>query len=85
MKTFYTTAPVAYDGFGTKTVASGWQWVSKTRPDHRQPVRKVEVQDDHVEWQSMRYGNELYPTWTEAAFQEKKRYGYIKEKTDGSN
>lgn len=73
---YYTTAPEAYDGFGTKTVEAAWTWVSKSN-GARKPVRKVSIPYEHFEWQSMRYGSGLHPTWTEEQFQEERRYGYI--------
>ena len=75
---YYTTAPKGYDGFGTKTVGTGWVWVSKLDGD-RKPVRKVSTPCEHFEWQSMRYRSGAYPTWTEEQFREEELYGYIQK------
>lgn len=72
----YTTAPEAYDGFGTKTIEVVGDWVSKSN-GQRKPVRKVQIDPEHFNWQSMRYSSGMHPTWTEEQFQEEKRYGYI--------
>lgn len=78
MKFYYTTAPESYDGFGTRTIETGWNWVSKSN-GARRPVRKIVIQDDHLDWQRCRNSSGLHPTWTEEQFKEEKRYGYIEE------
>ena len=77
---YYTTAPDSYDGFGTKTVATGWNWQNKSPTLLNltvKPVRKVAIKPEHFQWQSSRYGSGMHPTWTEVQFQEERRYGYI--------
>lgn len=53
----YTTAPDAYDGFGTVTL--------ETLPLKNQhsdnPYRKVEIQDEALDWQTSRYASGMYP------------------------
>jgi hypothetical protein len=48
--TLYTSAPEAYDGFGTTTlkVVGGCN-------QSRNPVRLVQVEPEHREWQTARY------------------------------
>ena len=75
----YTTAPEAYDGFGTKTI----EIVGYYRNDPTRPVRKISVNPDHLDWQSGRNGSGLHPTWTEEQFQELVKYGYIGLRTPG--
>lgn len=80
---YYTTAPEAYDGFGTATVAAEWAHVNHSKTMCK-PVRKVSIPDEHFQWQSMRYGSGLHPTWTEEQFQEERRWGYIVEGEEGT-
>lgn len=51
----YTSAPEAYDGFGTKTLAV----VGRDRQSGN-PVRKVAVENDHMDWQTQRYGSGMH-------------------------
>jgi hypothetical protein len=54
-KTAWTTAPEAYDSFGTRTTETGVL--------HEKPLRQVLVDPMHFEWQLCRYGSGLYGTW----------------------
>ena len=54
MKTYYTTAPVSYDGFSTVDYGI----VGKTYKD--QPVRKVTMDDCDEYWQTCRYGSGMH-------------------------
>jgi len=76
----YTTAPSAYDGFGTKTLELKWVWQSKLNGNTK-PVRKVVINPEHLQWQTMRYGSGMHPTWTEADFAEYKNHGDIRDWT----
>jgi hypothetical protein len=68
----YTTAPEAYDSFGTKTLAI-------IGTDSRgNSVRKVASQARHAEWQRGRYGSGLYMVADEAELQKLVRYGLVK-------
>lgn len=55
MPKFYTSAPEAYDGFGTKTITENAFVSSKG-----QPVRLVETNPVHTDWQQMRYSSGLH-------------------------
>lgn len=55
MPRFYTTAPEAYDGFGTQTITEKAFISSKN-----QPVRLVETEENHTDWQQMRYSSGLH-------------------------
>lgn len=62
---YFTTAPEAYDGFGTKTIeanagkaSNGKQW------------RKVQILDRHFEWQNGRNGSGFHPTVPALQFEE---------------
>src|ERR1700744_4961641 len=51
----YTTAPAAYDGFGTREIDAD------AGRDHRgQVVRKVAIEAQHLDWQERRYGSGLH-------------------------
>lgn len=53
----YTTAPVDYDGFGTRDRGvAGY--------DGDKPVRLVEIDPRHLEWQTGRYGSGLHAALT---------------------
>ena len=49
-----TDSPEGYDGFGTKTV----EWLGCSTK--KGPVRTVEIQDEHFDWQTMRYSSGLH-------------------------
>lgn len=49
MRIIYTTAPESYDWFGTKTIQSNFAIYRS------QPVRKVEMQDERMREQVLRY------------------------------
>jgi hypothetical protein len=53
----YTSAPENYDGFGTRTLAVVGH-VGHSR--HKEPVRKVAIEKEHLEWQLGRYGSGLH-------------------------
>lgn len=55
MKTFYTSAPIAYDGFSTRTLAT----VGLDRING-EPVRKVECEERDYDWQTGRYGSGMH-------------------------
>lgn len=57
----YTTAPRAYDGFGTEELG-----IVGTL--NGTPLRKVETPVEHVQWQRGRYGSGMHPAYDEAAF-----------------
>src|SRR5262245_46793952 len=57
----YTTAPEAYDGFGTEELAVVGTCNGK-------PLRKVETPVEHVAWQRGRYWSGMHATYDEAEF-----------------
>jgi hypothetical protein len=58
----WTTAPEAYDGFGTETLT-----LDAGRDVGRGlPVRKVLIRKKHFDWQTQRYGSGMHPFVTEA-------------------
>lgn len=61
-----TSAPVAYDGFGTETLKL-LPWQSQRG---RSQYRLVVIQDEVAEWQISRYHSGMYPAFTEEQFQE---------------
>jgi hypothetical protein len=65
----YTTAPVAYDGFGTETLAVVGTLKGKE-------VRKVDTPEQHVEWQRQRYGSGLHYALSQAQFDDLIQYAF---------
>lgn len=53
----YTTAPEAYDGFGTKSRGV-------VAMDNDKPVRMVEINPEHLNWQEGRYGSGMHCSCT---------------------
>jgi len=60
----YTTAPEAYDGFGTRTLEEVVGY------DREKPIRKIAVQKQHYGWQEARNGSGMFPLFTEQKFAE---------------
>jgi hypothetical protein len=50
-----TTAPIAYDGFGTINVFESWMYGGSG-----ETVRVVLIRDEHFNWQTGRYNSGLY-------------------------
>lgn len=69
----FTTAPQDYDGFGTKTLDPKYAITH-----HGDPIRKVEIHNDHLVWQTMRYASGLHRASTEAELADEIRYGFAK-------
>lgn len=69
----YTSAPEAYDGFGTETLA----WTDWMLPSSRNRVRRIAVHPEHLEWQTMRNSSGLHVTLTDAQFAEWRQYGNV--------
>jgi len=65
MKTIYTTAPKAYDGFSTKEIEIG-----KYEMDKGKAIRKVEIEDKDLGWQLARYGSGLHLAVEQTSFDE---------------
>jgi len=63
--TRYTTAPEAYDSFGTVTVKVVGSFLGK-------PVRKVAIEPRHVQWHHDRYFSGLHTCWTEQEYHKNK-------------
>ncbi len=63
----YTTAPEAYDGFGTVTLEL---LPTLHNRGSDKPFRKVEIQDEALGWQIARYESGMYPRLDEATFQD---------------
>lgn len=59
----YTTAPEVYDGFGTETVER--MGVTNRNGDE---WRRVEILDEHADWQIGRYNSGLHPALVESDF-----------------
>lgn len=74
----HTTAPEAYDGFGTKTVARDHIHDSKGI------VRTVETPSEHIEWQRLRYASGGHLALTDDGLAESIEYGFIKKMEVGS-
>lgn len=61
MITRYTTAPTAFDGFGTidrGIIAETDSWFGAPKQ-----IRKVEIQPLHLGWQENRYWSGNHPSW----------------------
>jgi hypothetical protein len=73
----YTTAPDAYDGFGTVTL----EILPYRNSSGRTPYRKVEipVEAQRNSWQVDRYHSGLYPALDEETFQDWMQHGLIVE------
>lgn len=71
----YTSAPEAYDGFGTFTVET-----TDYRDNSGRPFRKVEIPEDAQfnNWQVDRYGSGLYAAFSTEQFFESVRLGLIR-------
>ncbi len=54
----WTTAPEAYDGFGTTTLEMGGEWHGKT-------LRKISIDPEFYGWQTGRFGSGMHGTWAE--------------------
>lgn len=52
----HTSAPEAYDGFGTKTLR-----IAGTDVKNGNPVREIRVEGQHYDWQTSRYASGNYP------------------------
>ena len=74
-RSYYTTAPEAYDGYGTKTVEQAGTWVSGN--GKRLPVRKVKIEHESFEWQVARYSSGLHSLMDEEQYREWIQHGYI--------
>ncbi len=70
-----TTAPEAYDGFGTLTLEM-LDTVTRYAGSERQ-YRKIAVRPEHAEWQQQRYSSGLYVCLTPEKFAEWKTDGYL--------
>lgn len=57
-KSFWTTAPADYDGFGTMSLESTGEWRGKV-------LRRVLVDPDCIAWQTSRYASGLCGSWEE--------------------
>lgn len=66
---FITSAPEAYDGFGTQT-EERWELVDLSRAGTptRVTYRLVRILDQHRDWQIQRYGSGLYQVFDEADY-----------------
>ena len=57
----YTTAPEAYDGFGTRTARVAGD-------DGGKPIRMVLIESDALQWQDTRYASGMHCCWTQEMF-----------------
>ncbi len=55
LRVVYTTAPEAYDGFGTVTLAE-----VAGIDSHGRAIRKVGIRPEHWDWQTQRYGSGMH-------------------------
>lgn len=60
-----TDAPEAYDGFGTVELTP-WKFESRRARSYR----KVQIQNEHLDWQRNRYSSGLYVCLPEETFAE---------------
>lgn len=60
-----TTAPVDYDGFGTREIR-------QVGTDGRKVYRLVDVQNAHLVWQCMRYESGMHIAWDEEQWEKNK-------------
>lgn len=72
----YTTAPDAYDGFGTETLTVVGTLDGK-------PLRKIETPAEHATWQAQRNGSGMYPTYTETEFTHLKQMPWFTATNEG--
>lgn len=79
MKTVYTTAPIEYDGFSTRTVAE----VAGRDKSSGKVYRQVEIKDEHFEWQTSRYASGMHAAHSPDSFAELVEYGLVE--TDQSD
>jgi hypothetical protein len=63
MPIVYTTAPEAYDGFGTVSEEIVGTLDGK-------PLRRVRMHAEHATWQTQRYGSGMYPAFTPEQYTE---------------
>ena len=70
----YTTAPVDYDGFGTKTLVERAGLTERGKA-----VRLVETPEEYTKWQRMRYGSGLHLAVDEGEWNKLLAYGLAKE------
>ena len=73
----YTTAPVDYDGFGTRTVVGLCGYTCG------KPLRLVETPEEHANWQHARYGSGMHPAYTQKEFVDGVRRGLITKTAKG--
>jgi disulfide oxidoreductase YuzD len=64
---YYTNAPEAYDGFGTKTIE-----ITEYLDHRSKPVRKITIPESALEWQKNRNASGNNSTLTEAEFEQYK-------------
>ena len=69
----YTTAPVDYDGFGTRTVRLAGH------TDRGKTVRLVETADEHATWQRLRYQSGMCLAVDESEWRKLVGYGLAVE------
>tara|TARA_Y100000310_G_scaffold207027_2_gene207484 strand:+ start:1551 stop:1802 length:252 start_codon:yes stop_codon:yes gene_type:complete len=79
MSYIYTTAPKSYDGFGTIEIEV--KWTTKSY-DKDTPVRLVQIEDEHLQWQISRYQSGMYPVMDLDEFEERVSYGLIIRKNN---
>lgn len=56
-ETRYTTAPIDYDGFGTRTV------FPDCGSDSGKTIRQVAIHAEHLQWQETRYSSGMHASW----------------------
>ncbi len=76
MVTLYTTAPEAYDyGYVERTPEPIGEMVSLRGA---QPIYRVRMPEEHVDYQCGRYGSGLHPSLDESELTEWDTHGFLK-------
>ena len=72
---YYTNAPEAFDGFGTKTIGT-----TEYQTNNGKPIRKISITPKNYEWQSQRNSSGMYITLSETDFAEWVENGNLEKK-----
>ena len=70
----YTSSPDCYDGFGTETLR-----VVGTAAHNGRPVREVQIDPSHLDWQESRYGSGSHSSYTDEQLAIAVRCGFVTE------
>ena len=70
---FYTNAPEAYDGFGTKTIE-----ITDYLDQRKKPIRKISIPESAITWQKNRNSSGINITLDETEFEKFKDTNFLK-------